>query len=490
MILKPQISINYQLIFFILGAVMEVEGFFMCVPGIVSVFYGESDYHVYLLTAAFLIMGGALTIFACRNRKSTMSRQDSYIVVLLMWIIFALFGLIPYLWGGHLSTFSDAFFESVSGITTTGATLMPNLEQSSHGILLWRSLTQWLGGMGIITLSLILLPAMGVGGMQLFNAEASVTRSDKIHPKITEMAKYIWVIYIALTLLQTLLLKLGGMDWFDAVCHSLSTLSTGGFSTKSDSVEFFNSPFIEYVFIIFMFLGGVNFVLFYSIILGKAKRLVADEELKYYTSVAVFISLLVAAVLLYKGCYTDAEEAFRDSAFHVVAFMTSSGFTTSNYMLWPAGTITILAFLMLTGTCTGSTSGGIKFMRIIIMFRNIKNEIKRTLHPTAIVSVKYNGKAVPNGELQNIMMFILLYIVILGTGIMLISLGGNDFEDSFGLAASSLGNIGITVGTYGYTAPLSNLAPIVKYTMTILMIIGRLEIYTAILIFSPSFWKR
>ncbi len=487
---KLNIDINFTLIFFILGAVMELQGLFMCVPGIVSACYGESDYHVFLLTAAFLISSGALVLFLSRDHRSIMTKQDSYLVVLLLWLVFGFFGSIPYLWGGHLTDFEDAFFESMSGITTTGATLMPNVEAASHGILLWRSLTQWLGGMGIITLSLILLPALGVGGMQLFNAEATVNRSDKIHPKITEISKYIWAIYVVLTLAESILLRVGGMDWFDAVCHSLSTLSTGGFSTKCNSVEYFNSPFIEYIFIVFMFLGGVNFVLFYSIILGKGSRFRADEELRTYAATTLFLTLLVAAILLYRGTFDSPESALRNSAFHVISFMTSSGFTTDNYLLWPSGTITLLAILMFTGTCTGSTSGGIKFMRLIIMFRSIQGELKRMLHPTAVVSVRYNGRPVPSVDLHNVLVFIILYVVILLVGMVLISLGGNDLENSFGLSAMALGNIGITVGSYGYTASLADLTPIVKFTLTLLMIIGRLEIFTVILIFSPSFWKR
>lgn len=488
--MRAKIDINRKLILFIVGAFMIIIGVFLLLPGLMSLCFGEGDYYVYFTTAlSSALCGGALTWF-CRDRKSTMTKQDSYLTVVTIWIVFALIGLVPYLWGGHLDSFANAFFESMSGITTTGATLMPNVEAASHGILLWRSLTQWLGGMGVITLALILLPAMGIGGMQLFTAEASVTRNDKIHPKITEMAKSIWVIYAALTLCEVLLLVAGGMSIFDAVCHSLSTLSTGGFSTKVNSIEFFDSAYIEYIVMLFMYIGGINFVLFYSVILGKGSRLFADDELKYYTVTFVVVSLVSAAILLVNETYDNAEEALRDSAFQVLSVMTSTGFTTSNYILWPPAIITILALLMLSGTCTGSTSGGIKFMRLTIMSRNVSNELKRTLHPTAVVPVKYNGKSVASADVQNVLMFIVLYIVILFAGVVLISLGGYDFEDSFGLAANSLGNIGITIGSYGYTASLCDLTPMVKFIMAALMLIGRLEIYTVILLFSPAFWRR
>ncbi len=488
--MKLRIEINHQLIFYILGAFLLIEAFFMLLPGFVGLGYGEDGCHVYFFTSATIaVVGGALMWFF-RRRTNTMSKQDSYIVVVMLWLCFALFGMLPYLFGDHLDGLIDSFFESMSGITTTGATLMKDLDNSPHGILLWRSLMQWIGGMGIITLSLILLPAMGVGGMQLFSAEASVTRSDKIHPKITEMAKYIWLIYVGLTALEVVLLWLGDMPFFDAVCHSLSTLSTGGFSTKNDSIEYFHSAYIEYIVLIFMYLGGVNFVLFYSVILHKASRLFTDEELKYYTLIFVVLSLLTATLVLVGECYESSEKALRDGAFQIISVMTSTGFTTTNYMLWPASTVTLLALAMLTGTCTGSTSGGIKFMRLIVMFRGVGGELKRALHPTAVVSVKYNAKAVAPTDVQNVLMFIVLYIVILFGGVIAISLCGHDFEDAFGLAASALGNIGICVGSYGYTASLCDLSAVVKLVMAALMLIGRLEIFTVILIFAPSFWKR
>lgn len=463
----------------------------MLAPAVVSIIFNESDYYIYLITAIVLASLGGGIAYTFRHRQNTMSKQDSYLTVIVIWLVFALASMIPYLWGRHLGGgFVDAFFEAMSGITTTGATLMPNVEEATHGILFWRSLTQWLGGMGIITLALVLLPAMGVGGMQLFSAEASVTRSDKIHPRITQMARSIWVIYAVLTLCEILLLSFSSMSLFDAVCHSLSTLSTGGFSTRVNSIEAFNSTYVEYIVLLFMYLGGINFVLFYSVILGKGARFFADEELRYYTATFLIVSLLSAATLLISETYQSAEAALRDSAFQVISVMTSTGFTTSNYLLWPPVIIAVLALLMITGTCTGSTSGGMKFMRLTIMARNVGVEIKRALHPTAVVPVKYNGKSVAAADVQNVLIFIVLYFVILFVGMVIISLAGHSFEDAFGLAANSLGNIGISIGNYGYTASLCDLSPMVKITMAVLMLIGRLEIYTVILIFAPSFWRR
>ncbi len=485
-----KIDINFSLIRYIIGAFLIIEAVFLLLPGVTAVVYQEIECLTFFSLAVVLAVFGLLLIRREREHTNSMSRQDGYIVVLSLWLISVLVGTIPYLVGEHLHSFIDAFFESMSGITTTGATLLPDLEHQTHGILLWRSLMQWMGGMGIITLSLILLPAMGIGGMHLFAAETSVVRSDKIHPKITEMAKAIWIIYVVLTVVEITLLWLADMPLFDAICHSLSTVSTGGFSTRSASIEAFNSPLVEYIIMIFMFLGGVNFVLFYSIILRKGERFVQDEELKYYIITFFTIALVVATIGLVCECYDDSEEALRHALFQVLSFMTSTGFTSANYLHWPTATLTLLGLLMLTGTCTGSTSGGIKLMRLITMFRTIRGGFHTYLHPSIVTSTKYNGKPLERQEVSNIMMFIVLYILIMFIGMILISLFGFSFEDSFGLAANSLGNIGITIGSYGYTASLADLPAVVKLVMSALMLIGRLEIFTVILIFTPSFWKR
>lgn len=481
---------NNQLILFIVGALLLVESIFMLFPGFVALYFGEQDSFFYFFSAIVTaIVGGVLT-FSFREHSRQLSKRDSYIIVLSVWLTFAVFGTLPFIFGGHLTSIVDAIFESMSGITTTGATLMGELESASKGILLWRALLQWLGGMGIITFSLILLPTMGIGGMQMFSAEASVTRNDKMHPKVTAMAKYIWAIYIILTLLEVFMLRLGDMPWFDAVCHSLSTLSTGGFSTHTASLEFYNSAYIEYVVLFFMFVGGINFTLIYVAIVGKFKRFAADEELKFYAIVVVVATVIVSIALINSDLDYGVETSIRHAAFQVVAVITSSGFTTADYVTWPPVFTAIMSLLMLTGTCTGSTSGGIKLMRLTIMLRNIAIEVKRALHPTAVVPVKYNGKSLSTNDLSSVLGFVLFYIVILVVGVILISMFGYNLEDSYGLAANSLGNIGISIGQFGPTGDIPSILSPVKIIMAALMLIGRLEIFTVIIVFTRQFWTR
>ncbi len=481
--------INRELTLYIIGFLLLVEGVFMTMPGLMSFSYGEPDSTIFFVSAAITLLVGGLFVFFFREHHTDVSKRDSYIIVTLVWVSFTLFGLLPF-WLSGAMPFVDALFETMSGFSTTGSTMLVDIEKASHGILFWRGLLQWLGGMGIIALSLVLVPALGMSSMQAFTAEASVTRSDKIHPKVTEMARYMWYIYIAMTFVLIVLYLLGGMSVFDASCHALSTVSTGGFSTRTDSIGAFHSAYIEYVAIIFMFLGGVNYVLYYSVIAGKGRRLFADDEFRSYSIFTLVCAVAIACILYFVGNYTDLEEVVRHSLFHVVSLMTGCGFTTCDYMQWPVQTITIIAFIMFCGGCTGSTTGGIKFMRLTIMARNIKNELKRAMHPTAVVPVKYNGKSLMPTDASSVLTFIVFYVVITIVGILIISLTGCSFEDSFGLAVNSLGNVGASIGQYGPSGALADIPSVAKVTMVLLMLIGRLEIFTVILIFTPSFWKR
>ena len=481
--------INRALTLYILGFLLLVEGIFMLMPGFMSLSYGEPDSYVFFSSAVLTMIVGGVLAFFFNEHPTEVSKRDCYVIVTLVWVSFTMFGLLPF-WLSGAMPFVDSLFETMSGFSTTGSTMLVDIENASHGILFWRSLLQWLGGMGIIALSLVLVPALGMGSMQAFTAEASVTRSDKIHPKVTEMARYMWYIYIAMTFVLISLLLIGGMSVFDASCHALSTVSTGGFSTHTESIGAYNSAFIEYVITIFMFFGGINYALYYCLIAGKAKRFINDDELKIYSLVTLIFALAIAVIIYFVGNYSDVELALRHGFFHVVSVMTGSGFTTTDYMQWPVQTTTLIAFLMFCGGCTGSTTGGIKFMRLVIMARNIKNELKRAMHPTAVVPVKYNGKSIMPADASSVLTFIVFYVMVAVCGVLIISLTGCSLNDSFGLAINSLGNVGISIGNYGPSGSLFELHPIAKITMAILMLIGRLEIFTVILIFTPSFWKR
>lgn len=481
---------NRRLILYIIGCLLLIESLFMLIPGIVSYIYNEWDGFFLFFSATITAIAGSVLIMGYREHSRVIGKCDSYIIVSSVWFVFTLFGMLPFWLSGYIRSFTDAFFETMSGFTTTGSSIIADITTAPHGLLLWRALTQWLGGMGIIVLSLALLPMIGIGGMQMFSAEGSVSRSDKLHPKITETAKHMWGIYVVLTVLETIMLSLGGMSVFDAVCHSMSTISTGGFSTKPTSIGFYDSAYIEYVVIFFMFCGGMNFGLFYAVLIGKAAKLISDDELRNYALTVVVASAIVALVLYFGGNYVSAEGAIRDSLFQIVAVLTGTGFSSCDYMQWPMQTTTILTLLMLFGGSTSSTSGGIKIMRLTIMMRHVRNELKRAMHPTAILSIRYNGKATAASDVSSVISYIGLYLLVALAGIVAIALTGYNFEDAFGLAANSLGNVGTSVGNYGPSGSLADLHPLAKWIMAALMLIGRLEIFTVILIFMPSFWKR
>ena len=317
----------------------------MVFPGIISLACGEPDYlHFFISAVITLLFGGAMTLFN-RNYSKDVSKQDSYIIVTSVWITFVIFGMLPFWFSGSLP-FLDAAFETMSGFTTTGSSMLADIESSTHGILYWRSLLQWLGGMGIIALSLVLVPTLGMSSMQTFTAEASVTRADKIHPKVNEMARYMWYIYITATVVEIVLLMFGGMSFFEAMCHAMSTVSTGGFSTRNGSIGDFNSPYIEYVTIIFMFLGGVNFALYYCLLVGKGKRVLTDDELKSYTFTVIGCTVIISLILCFLSDQFDTESSIRHGLFLVISVMTGSGFTTCDYMTWPIQTTIIIALMM------------------------------------------------------------------------------------------------------------------------------------------------
>lgn len=484
-------STNIRLILNILGALLLILGGFMVVPAFLGWIYAEDNMALtFLFSALFTCLTGAGLKIGTKKHNHNVSKKDSYILVTSVWSIFTIFGIIPYYYGYNMP-FIDSLFESMSGFTTTGSTVLPNIDGAPRALLIWRSMTQWIGGMGIITLSAVLFPALGIGGMQMFTAEASINKSDRVHPKINEVARYAWGFYIALTLLEIVLLRLGGMPTFEAVCHSFSTLSTGGFSPHSASIGFYNSAYIDYIVVLFMFLGGMNFTLFYAMLFRRWNKVITDDELKRYLLLIIICTLSICIPLyLAEGSDSNAEYSFRRALFHVISVMTSTGFTIDNYCLWPPIATTVTVLLMVTGTCTSSTSGGLKLMRIIITFRHLKGEFRRMIHPTAVVPVKYNNKPLSPVDLRSVTLFLLFYFIVMIVGVILISFDGLPFEDAFGLGANSLGDIGISVGSYGPDGNIASLSTYTKSIMIALMLLGRLEIFTVVILFIPSFWKR
>ncbi len=480
---------NKKIILFILGRLLLIEGILISFSSLLSLFYGESDYLTILYSGLITSTTGLLSWLAVKkNIKRDLRKREAYLVVTLVWIIFSVFGALPFYLSGSIPSYTDAYFETISGFTTTGASILNDIESLSHGLLFWRSLTQWLGGMGIIVLSLAILPLLGIGGMQLFAAESPGPTIDKIHPKISETAKRLWIIYIIYTFAETLLLWAGDMNLFDAVCHSFTTLATGGYSTKQASIGYWNSPYIHYVITIFMFLAGVNFTVSYFAFKLDFKKIFKNQEFMFYLKLTLIAILTFTTILIFYG--EPFEKSFRDSAFQIVSIMTTTGYATIDYMVWPPLLIMLLFVFMFVGGSAGSTGGGIKIIRIQILLKNTLLELKRLLHPRAIIHVKQNNKTVNQQIVFNILAFVGLYIIIFVIGVLVMTADGLNLDTSMGAVAATLGNIGPGIGKVGPAENFYFISDFGKWFLSFMMLIGRLEIFTVIIIFTPYYWKK
>jgi trk system potassium uptake protein TrkH len=484
-----------------MGLLLLCNGGFMLLSVIVSWYYNDGVTLELFSSALLTLFIGTSLMFTTRNHSKRIDKREGYIIVTFGWIFMALSGMIPYLISEALPDFTNAFFETMSGYTTTGSTVLSDIEIIPKGVLFWRSLTHWIGGMGIIVLAIAILPLLGIGGMQLFAAEAPGPSADKLKPRITDTAKRLWLIYVGFTFSETILLKVAGMGWFDAVNHSLSTLSTGGFSTKNASLAYWNdTPIIQYIVIVFMFLAGMNFVMSYFALKGKFSRLLQDDELRWYF---VFITgfTIISSVLVYffadvsissiahPMVWGEAESSFRHSMFQVLAIITTTGFVTADYTLWtPFLTIFFFGMFFLGGSA-GSTSGGVKVVRHLILIRNGIAEFKRTLHPNAILPVRYRNKAIPKKIVFNILGFFILYMLAFIIGAIGLAALGLDFETAIGGAATSIGNIGPAFGDLGPVNNFNGLPNFGKWWCSFLMLIGRLELFTVLIILTPFFWR-
>ncbi|MEO9476285.1 MAG: TrkH family potassium uptake protein [Cyclobacteriaceae bacterium] len=479
---------NYRVIINILGILLIMNGAFMylCIP--FSLHYFEGDLlAIFGAGSITLISGLILFLTTKKNQIKELKKRDGYLVVSLGWLVMSFFGTLPYLFSGAIPDFSNAFFETISGFSTTGATILTDIEGVHKGILFWRSLTQWIGGMGIIVLTVAILPILGIGGMQLFVAEAPGVSPDKLQPRIKETAKRLWLIYLGLTFAETVMLWLGGMTFYDAINHGLTTMATGGFSTKNASIAFYDSPFIQYVIIMFMFLAGTNFTMTYFGLHGQFDKVLKNDEFKFYLGFCIVLTLIVATgVYLLDG---GIEESFRNAAFQVVSIITTTGYITADYTMW-GSFITLLVFIMMfLGASAGSTAGGVKIVRHIILIKNSLLELKRQLHPNAVIPVRFNGNAVSRDITFNILAFIMIYILIFAGASVVMGMLGEDFMTAIGSVATCLGNIGPGLGSVG---PVDNFAQIStpgKWLLSFLMLLGRLELFTVLILFTPYFWK-
>ncbi len=461
----------------------------MLVSGGVAFLYGEYDLVYHLISSAVCIVLGGGVAFLTYGVEKHIGKREGYIIVSMVWVVFSIFGLLPFWLSGAIPSFTDAFFETMSGFTTTGSSILTDIESLPHGLLFWRSLIQWLGGMGIIVLSLAILPILGVGGMQLFVAEVPGPIPDKLHPRIAETAKRLWVIYLLFTFSEAVLLMFGGITLFDAVCHSFTTMATGGYSTKQASIAFYDSAYIQYVIILFMFIAGANFTLSYHAFHGRFKKVFHNEELRYYLGFVLGISAIIAGVLFFTEDNLGLEKSIRDALFQVVSIITTTGYATVDYLLWVPFLSLMIFTLMFFGGSAGSTGGGIKIVRVVLLLKNSYYELKRLIHPNALIPVRLNNRAVSQTIVTNVLAFVVFYIIIFSIGTIVMSIMGFDMETSLGAVATSLGNIGPGLGEVGPSENFANIPAFGKWFLSFLMLLGRLELFTVLLLFTHAFWK-
>ena len=474
----------------------------MLLAAVVSGIYQDGATLSITLASITTMFVGVFSMYYTRGHKKEVKQKEGYIIVTFGWIIMSISGMLPYLFSGAVPDVTNAFFETVSGYTTTGASIMDDIEAMPEGILFWRSLTHWIGGMGIIVLAIAILPLLGIGGMQLFSAEAPGPSADKLHPRITDTAKRLWFIYFGYTIAETILLKVAGMSFFDAINHAMATLSTGGFSTKNASIAYWNDqPLIQYIIIFFMFLAGSNFVLSYFAFKGKIQKVFKDEEFRYYAGFVIVFTIIVALVIYFKANITNVtpgypmilgkgESSFRHALFQVVSVITTTGFVSADFTQWTPFLTVFFFGLFFLGGSAGSTSGGIKVMRHLLIIKNGVLEFKRTLHANAIIPVRYNNKTVKEKIVYNIIGFFVLYMLLFIIGALVLGFLGLDFESAIGGAASSLGNVGPALGSLNPVSNFNSLPVLAKWWCGFLMLAGRLELFTVLILLTPYFWKR
>ena len=496
-------ALNTKIIFRFLGITAILNGCFMFIAYPFSVYHDENAKWGILGAGIVTVIIGMLLYFLNKPKSTSIQKKEGYLIVTLGWLTLSITGMLPYLFSGAIPNITNAFFETISGYSTTGSSILTNIESMPKGILFWRSATHWIGGMGIIVLTIAILPLLGIGGMQLFMAEAPGPSADKLHPRITDTAKRLYLIYVTLTFLQFLLLKVAGMTWFDAINHAMATMSTGGFSTKNNSVSFYNNlPLVQYIIIFFMLVAGTNFVLTYFALKGKIQKVFQSEEFKYYffgiLGVASLITVIIyffqdsnlQTTIAHPMVFGKAESAIRHALFMVTSVVTTTGFVSADFTMWNFFATGIFFALFFTGGSAGSTSGGIKIVRHIVMLKNSFLEFKKALHPNGIIPVRYDGRAVNQSIVFNIISFFIIYMLIFVMSSVALTLFGLDFLSAVGAAASSLGNIGPAIGSVSPVDNFAHLTDAAKWFCSFLMLIGRLELFTVLILFTPFFWRK
>lgn len=484
-------GISYRSVFSILGRLLIAESALLLIPLTFEIFDDHSDLAGFLIAIGGALATGLLLRMCQRRSRPRIRRREGFMLVSLAWVACSLFGMLPFIFGAHPLSVSDAFFETISGFTTTGATTIADVEVLSPGLLLWRSMTQWLGGLGILLFMLAMLPTLNEkGGIPIYNSETTGITHNKIHPRIRQTAISLWSVYIILTILLTLLLWAGPMNFFDALCHSLSGISTGGFSTKNNSIAFWHSAYPGWVLTIFMFIGGVNFSLLYGLMRGRWRQLWRNDVFRAYLLIVglSYLALLITLVL------EDRIHSFGDALlvpiFHVVSSVTSTGYSLSDYASWGSFAMLLTMLLMIVGACAGSTTGALKIDRMVALRKNLGNAIKLALYPKRIFVVRVNGNVIPHFDLTRITAFVTIYVLLIVAGALATSAFGVSIEDSFFASISCIGNNGLGFGLTGAAGGFGLLPDAVKWLMSAMMLIGRLELFSVLVMILPIFWQK
>jgi trk system potassium uptake protein TrkH len=481
---------RWRYILNIIGILLFFFGLTMILPLLVGLYYQDHSTIPFLKAMGTTVVCGLGLYFILKSEKAeVISQREGMAIVALGWTAVGLFGALPFYFGNGFDSFVDAAFESVSGFTTTGASVLTQIEAISKGLLFWRSFIQWLGGMGIIVLSVAILPFLGVGGMQLYKAEVPSPVPDKLKPRIRDTALILWKVYALISLLQTILLMLGGMGWYDALCHTFTTMPTGGFSTKTASVAHFNSVYFDCVFIVFMLLAGINFSLHYQFLRGKPLAFWRDSECRFFLGTVLLLTAVVS-FNVYDSVYQTIGTALRYGAFQVVSIITTTGFATADYEKWPAMSQFILLICMFIGASAGSTGGGMKCLRIMLCFKYCYRELFSLIHPHAVTQIKVGGKVVPDDVLRSVVGFLALYMGLFALSAVILAGIGVDFRTSFSAIAASIGNIGPGFGLVGPAGNYAQIPFLGKWLLIWCMLLGRLEIFTVIILVVPEFWRK
>ena len=479
---------NITAILNIIGHVMKYEIILLLIPFFLALFYGQGDANAFLYTV-LLMIPIALILIKIKGKKNEIYAKEGFLTVGLAWIVISFFGALPFVFSGAIPSLVDAFFETSSGFTTTGASILTEIQSLPKGILFWRSFTHWVGGMGFLIFILALMPTFSGNTIHLLKAESPGPTPGKIVPKIKQTAKILYAIYFVLTLIETIFLKSAGLSWYDSIIHALGTAGTGGFSNMNASVAAFNNPAVEWIITIFMLLFGVNFVLYFQLIRGNVKAFFKSEELKWYL-IAVFASIIIIAVNIIPFNHGDVTKSIRDSAFQVSSIVTTTGYATVNFNLWPTLSKVILIMLMFMGAMAGSTGGGIKTIRIVIIFKAIRREIDKILHPRRVKSVKIDGNVVEEETISGVFLFIFAYIIISLIAIFIVSFDNFDVTTTVTSVIATLSNIGPGLEMVGPAGNFSAFSDLSKLVLSFCMLAGRLEIYPMLILFSPSLWKK